>query len=278
VTARGYRRFRCRDCGRQFNERSGGVLNRTCLPSDIVAFVVFCRLRYRLTLRDLSEILLLRGIEVSHETIRDWRPDDIAAIEAATARRDRLDAHIEAALADWSLAPVVHALQALRGMALVAAATLVAELGDITRFANPRQLMAYLGLVPSEHSSGDTRRQASQTLPLLFPSELNRGCHDALREDGCCTDQRLVPWGLLGQDGNPCMTPNPVMPFKANAARRHHIPKQKRSNECGSTRTTSSSDSVRRSARPTTIRSVRHTPERPQVVADRGATAVPIPG
>jgi transposase-like protein len=91
VTARGYRRFRCRDCGRQFNERSGGVLNRTCLPSDIVAFVVFCRLRYRLTLRDLSEILLLRGIEVSHETIRDWRPDDIAAIEAATARRDRLD-------------------------------------------------------------------------------------------------------------------------------------------------------------------------------------------
>jgi len=52
----------------------------------------------------------------------------------------------------------VQALQALRGMALVAAATLVAELGDITRFANPRQLMAYLGLVPSEHSSGGTRR------------------------------------------------------------------------------------------------------------------------
>ena len=72
VTARGYRRFRCRDCGRQFNERSGGVLNRTCLPSDVIAFVVFCRLRYRLTLRDLSEILALRGIEVSHEAVRDW--------------------------------------------------------------------------------------------------------------------------------------------------------------------------------------------------------------
>lgn len=72
VTARGYRRFRCRDCGRQFNERSGSVLNRTSLPSDIIAFVVFCRLRYRLTLRDLSEILLLRGIEVSHEAVRDW--------------------------------------------------------------------------------------------------------------------------------------------------------------------------------------------------------------
>ena len=72
VTARGYRRFRCRACGRQFNERSGGVLNRTCLPSDIVAFVVFCRLRYRLTLRDLSEIMALRGIEVSYEAVRGW--------------------------------------------------------------------------------------------------------------------------------------------------------------------------------------------------------------
>jgi len=89
--------------------------------------------------------------------------DCIAAVEAATARRDRLEAHIEAVLPDWSLAPVVRALQALRGMALVAAATLVAELGDITRFTNPRQLMAYLGLVPSEHSSGRTRRQGGIT-------------------------------------------------------------------------------------------------------------------
>jgi transposase len=89
--------------------------------------------------------------------------DCIAAVEAATARRDRLEAHIEAALPNWSLAPVVRALQALRGMALVVAATLVAELGDVTRFANPRQLMAYLGLVPSEHSSGRTRRQGGIT-------------------------------------------------------------------------------------------------------------------
>ena len=87
VTARGYRRFRCRDCGRQFNERSGGVLNRTCLPSDIVAFVVFCRLRYRLTLRDLSEILLLRGIEVSHETIRDWETKLLPVMGEALRKR-----------------------------------------------------------------------------------------------------------------------------------------------------------------------------------------------
>jgi len=48
------------------------VLNRTCLPSDVIAFVVFCRLRYRLTLRDLSEIMSLRGIEVSYEVVREW--------------------------------------------------------------------------------------------------------------------------------------------------------------------------------------------------------------
>jgi transposase len=91
--------------------------------------------------------------------------DCIATVEAATGWRDRLEAHIEAVLPNWSLAPVVQALQALRGVALVAAATLIAELGDITRFANPRQLMAYLGLVPSENSSGRTRRQGG--LPRL---------------------------------------------------------------------------------------------------------------
>jgi transposase len=99
--------------------------------------------------------------------------DCIAAVEAATARRDRLEAHIEVALADWSLAPVVCALQALRGMALVVAATLIAELGDITRFANPRQLMSYLGLVPSEHSSGGTRL-IEAAWSYRFPARISR--------------------------------------------------------------------------------------------------------
>ena len=61
-TARGYRRFRCGACGKQFNERSGGILNRTQYPSDVIALVVLWRLRYRLTLRDLSEMFLTRGI------------------------------------------------------------------------------------------------------------------------------------------------------------------------------------------------------------------------
>src|SRR5260370_26421047 len=58
------------------------------------------------------------------------------------------DARHEAMLPDWNLAAVVAALQTMRGMALVNAATLIAELGDLSRFADPRQLMAYLGLVP----------------------------------------------------------------------------------------------------------------------------------
>jgi transposase len=91
---------------------------------------------------------------VHHIVLEDY----IAAVEGAEARRDRLTAQIEAMLPDWTLAPVVAALQTMRGMALVNAATLIAELGDLSRFANPRQLMAYLGLVPSEYSSGASVR------------------------------------------------------------------------------------------------------------------------
>ena len=90
--------------------------------------------------------------------------DYIQAVEIAEAPRDRLTAQIAAMLPDWTLAPVVAALQTMRGMALVNAATLIAELGDLARFANPRQLMAYLGLVPSEHSSGASiRRRHNKT-------------------------------------------------------------------------------------------------------------------
>jgi hypothetical protein len=61
------------------------------------------------------------------------------------------------------MAPVVEALQALRGVAFVTAVTVVCEVGDIRRFAKPRQLMAFLGLVPGERSSGETRRQGGIT-------------------------------------------------------------------------------------------------------------------
>ena len=87
LTAQGYRRFRCRNCDTQFNERSDGVLNRASLPSDIIAIVVFCRLRYRLKLRDLSEIMLLRGFTISHECIREWEAKLLPVMGDALRKR-----------------------------------------------------------------------------------------------------------------------------------------------------------------------------------------------
>jgi len=87
----------------------------------------------------------------------------VHAVSESGARIARLEQSLRDALADWSLAPVVAALQALRGVQLIAAVTLVAEIQDFHRFDNPRRLMAYLGLVPSEDSSGQRRRQGAIT-------------------------------------------------------------------------------------------------------------------
>lgn len=87
----------------------------------------------------------------------------IDAVKQAEARVAGLEKEMEKALKAWKLAPVVEALMALRGIKLVAAMTIMTELGDITRFDSPRQLMSFLGLVPSEYSSGATRRQGGIT-------------------------------------------------------------------------------------------------------------------
>ena len=87
----------------------------------------------------------------------------IEAVKEAQRRVAGLHREMEQALTGWSLRPVVEGLMALRGVSLITAMTVLAELGDISRFESPRQLMAYLGLVPSEHSSGGTRRQGPIT-------------------------------------------------------------------------------------------------------------------
>jgi len=69
-TVHGFRRFRCRDCERRYNERTGTVLNRVQVPTDIV--FLFWRLRYKLSLRDLAEMFLIRGLVFTHEAVRDW--------------------------------------------------------------------------------------------------------------------------------------------------------------------------------------------------------------
>jgi transposase len=74
-----------------------------------------------------------------------------------------MEGQIRQAIKGWSLEPVVEALMALRGVSLITAVTVLAELGDLSRFESPRQLMSYLGLVPSEYSSGGKRRQGALT-------------------------------------------------------------------------------------------------------------------
>ncbi len=78
-------------------------------------------------------------------------------------RMQRLEAELQDHTRNWRLFPVVEAIQALRGVQFITAVSLIAELGDLTRFDNPRQLMSYLGLTPSEYSSGGQRRQGGIT-------------------------------------------------------------------------------------------------------------------
>lgn len=79
------------------------------------------------------------------------------------ARCNRLDDVLKEAVSGWVLGPLIHALQALRGIKLTAAATLVAEIGDLHRFDSPKQLMPWLGLVPAEYSSGKRIRRGEIT-------------------------------------------------------------------------------------------------------------------
>ena len=72
TTSLGYRIFRCRSCDIMFNERTGTVFNDLHCPTDIVMLVVLWRLRYKLSLRDLVEMFLVRGYAFTHETVREW--------------------------------------------------------------------------------------------------------------------------------------------------------------------------------------------------------------
>jgi transposase len=89
--------------------------------------------------------------------------ENIEAISVESQRLERLTRAMENALPGWKWEPVVRALMSLRGVQVIVAMTLVAEAGDLSRFDDPRQLMAYFGLVPSEHTSSDKRWQGGIT-------------------------------------------------------------------------------------------------------------------
>jgi len=87
----------------------------------------------------------------------------LEAVREAQRRVAGLEEQLRQVLANWSWRPVVEGLMALRGVSVMAAVTILAELGDLSRFDSPRELMGYLGLIPSEHSSGGSRRQGGIT-------------------------------------------------------------------------------------------------------------------
>jgi transposase len=105
----------------------------------------------------------LSQVKLGHVGTRLAFEELIAAEREAQARVDRLTAAIREAVPQWSLAPLVAALQAMRGIELITAVVVLAEIGDLSRFQSPRELMAYLGLVPSEASTGDSVKRGPIT-------------------------------------------------------------------------------------------------------------------
>ena len=89
--------------------------------------------------------------------------ESIRAVDEQVERLGRIEQELLDLAPTWRLWPVVEALQALRGVQWIVALTVIAELGDLTRFDNPRQLAAFVGWIPSEHSSGEKRRQGGIT-------------------------------------------------------------------------------------------------------------------
>jgi transposase len=129
------------------------------------------------------------------------------AVGEGEVRVQRLSQSLSQEVEGWRMRPVVNALMSLRGLDLIGASTVVAELGDLRRFAHPRELMGYLGLVPSEHSTGSSRRQGAITKTgnshvrrilveaawnYRFPARVTRILQ--VRQEGQPAEVRMIPW------------------------------------------------------------------------------------
>ena len=111
----------------------------------------------------VAHMRYLRELVLPHPAMKVVLEEYLQGIDSTAERIERLEVHMKALLNDWHMKPVVLALMGFRGYQTVAAMITVSEIGDIHRFDHPRQLMAYLGLVPSESSSGGTRSQGAIT-------------------------------------------------------------------------------------------------------------------
>jgi transposase len=139
--------------------RADAVADRTRAKNRLKGFLL--RHGYRTSGKanwSEAHMRTLRAMEFEDPVQRSVMEEYLLAVDQATQRIDRLDSLIATRAPLWRMYPAVRALMCLRGFELTAATVFVSEIGDVRRFAHPRHLMGFLGLVPSESSSGPSRR------------------------------------------------------------------------------------------------------------------------
>ena len=146
---------RCRDDMRRFEHKA---------RQRLLSFLLRHGHQYRGT-RHWTKVYYnwLATVRFTHPADQIAFQEYVDMVNECGQRLKRITEQIQTFVEQWSRAPLVKAYQALRGVSFVVAVTVVAEIGDMNRFQNPKQLMAYLGLIPSEHSSGKSIRRGAIT-------------------------------------------------------------------------------------------------------------------
>ena len=134
-----------------------------------------------------AHINWLTSLKLEHREQRIAFEEMLLAVRQVRERIERLEQAMREAVADWTLAPVVEAVQAMRGIDMVGAVAFLAELGDLSRFENPRQLMAYLGLTPSERSTRESVMRAPVHGDQGFRLKRQTRWHHQGRQHACTT-------------------------------------------------------------------------------------------
>jgi transposase len=154
----------------------------------------------------------IRSQNFAQEAHNRVLPEYVRAVDEAGARVERLTKDIIELVEAWHLKPLVKALQSLRGVRVLTAVILAAELGDMARFATAPQLMAFVGLVPSEHSSGTKQRRGgitrtgnSHVRRVLTESAWSYRCRPQMsyeirkRNEGVSPDVQAIAWKAQGR-------------------------------------------------------------------------------
>jgi len=149
----------------------------------------------------------IADIKMEHHSQQITLQEYVHYVQICVKRIERITGQIIELAKQWRMAPVVSALQALRGVSIIVAATTIAELGDLNRFDHPSKLMAFIGLVPSEHSTGESIRRGPITKTgnghvrrilveaahaYRFPARLTRPL--LKRQEGLSETVRAIAW------------------------------------------------------------------------------------